>query len=225
MILFNYLIPISLYVTIELHKFVGSLFLEWDVDLYDVEMNQQCLVNTSNLNEELGQVFFLSTFSFKLNLPEGSVIFTHFFFTIQKQIKILFSDKTGTLTKNEMILKQCSINGTKYKISNIGIQEDDQPNVLQLPHYTTEMLNFFQTLSVCHTVQVGDAEDTADIEKSFEIIESNPSLADSDEDAKRKVETRYNTKRNEISVPDNVLNNLPLDCGSEYNDKLAQKWL
>lgn len=58
LILFNYLIPISLYVTIEMHKFLGSLFLEWDLDLYDVEMNQQCLVNTSNLNEELGQVIF-----------------------------------------------------------------------------------------------------------------------------------------------------------------------
>lgn len=56
LILFNYLIPISLYVTIEMHKFLGSLFLEWDLDLYDVEMNQQCLVNTSNLNDELGQV-------------------------------------------------------------------------------------------------------------------------------------------------------------------------
>lgn len=56
LILFNYLIPISLYVTIEMHKFLGSWFLEWDLDLYDVNMNQQCLVNTSNLNEELGQV-------------------------------------------------------------------------------------------------------------------------------------------------------------------------
>lgn len=56
LILFNYLIPISLYVTIEMHKFLGSLFLEWDLDLYDVTMNQRCLVNTSNLNEELGQV-------------------------------------------------------------------------------------------------------------------------------------------------------------------------
>lgn len=56
LILFNYLIPISLYVTTEMHKFLGSLFLEWDLDLYDVEMNQRCLVNTSNLNEELGQV-------------------------------------------------------------------------------------------------------------------------------------------------------------------------
>lgn len=186
-ILFNYLIPISLYVTIELHKFVGSLFLEWDVDLYDLEQNQQCLVNTSNLNEELGQ------------------------------IKILFSDKTGTLTKNEMILKQCSIAGTKYKIANIGVQQDDQPNVLQVPQYSSEMLSFFQTLSVCHTVQVGDgsAGDTADIEKSFEIVESKQSLSDSDEDVMRKVETRINTKRNEVSVPDNVLRNLPLDIGGE----------
>lgn len=56
LILFNYLIPISLYVTIELHKFLGSLFLEWDRDLYDLETNQQCIVNTSDLNEELGQV-------------------------------------------------------------------------------------------------------------------------------------------------------------------------
>lgn len=56
LILFNYLIPISLYVTIELHKFIGSFYMEWDLDLYDAETNQQCVVNTSDLNEELGQV-------------------------------------------------------------------------------------------------------------------------------------------------------------------------
>lgn len=41
-----------------MHKFLGSLFLEWDLDLYDADMNQQCLINTSDLNEELGQVIF-----------------------------------------------------------------------------------------------------------------------------------------------------------------------
>lgn len=30
--------------------------MEWDLDLYDTETNQQCIVNTSDLNEELGQV-------------------------------------------------------------------------------------------------------------------------------------------------------------------------
>lgn len=56
LILFNYLIPISLYVTIEMHKFCGSFFMEWDPDLFDAETDQQCIVNTSDLNEELGQV-------------------------------------------------------------------------------------------------------------------------------------------------------------------------
>ena len=40
MVLFNYIIPISLYVTLELQKFVGSLFLTWDLDLYDEATDQ-----------------------------------------------------------------------------------------------------------------------------------------------------------------------------------------
>lgn len=30
--------------------------MEWDPHLYDEETNQPCIVNTSDLNEELGQV-------------------------------------------------------------------------------------------------------------------------------------------------------------------------
>lgn len=30
--------------------------MEWDIELYDAETNQPCIVNTSDLNEELGQV-------------------------------------------------------------------------------------------------------------------------------------------------------------------------
>lgn len=66
LILYNFLIPISLYVTIEMHKFVGAFFLEWDPNLYDEEMNQPCIVNTSDLNEELGQINIL--FSGKIYL-------------------------------------------------------------------------------------------------------------------------------------------------------------
>lgn len=93
LILFNFLIPISLYVTIEMQKFICAFFLEWDVHLYDAETNQPCIVNTSDLNEELGQ------------------------------INILFSDKTGTLTKNEMIFKQCSINGKMYSQEGRGLKQ------------------------------------------------------------------------------------------------------
>lgn len=94
LILFNYLIPISLYVTIEMHRVLGGLFMEWDTQLYDENTDQPCIVNTSNLNEELGQ------------------------------INILFSDKTGTLTKNEMIFQQCSIAGRKYVYKKTRLQEE-----------------------------------------------------------------------------------------------------
>lgn len=102
LILFNYLIPISLYVTIEMHKFIGAFFLEWDTELYDAETNQPFICNTSDLNEELGQ------------------------------IDILFSDKTGTLTKNVMIFKKCSINGKMYSKMGRGLQEDNRNYSLKL---------------------------------------------------------------------------------------------
>ena len=57
------------------HSPAGSMFLEWDRDLYDPETDEAAKCNSSDLNEELGQ------------------------------IQILFSDKTGTLTENIMLFK------------------------------------------------------------------------------------------------------------------------
>ncbi|GAB0097049.1 Phospholipid-transporting ATPase [Sergentomyia squamirostris] len=129
LILFNYLIPISLYVSIEVHKFLGSFYMEWDQELYDSLTNQPCIVNTSDLNEELGQV------------------------------EILFSDKTGTLTKNEMIFQQCSINGKKYTQKRTGLLEAGKHLLLKLPEFKEDVFGFFEALSVCHTVQVAGSED------------------------------------------------------------------
>ena len=84
LVIFNYIVPISLYVTIELQKFLGSKFLAWDRDLYDPETDEPARCNSSDLNEELGQV------------------------------EILFSDKTGTLTENIMVFKEASIGGRQY---------------------------------------------------------------------------------------------------------------
>ncbi|VEL06619.1 unnamed protein product [Protopolystoma xenopodis] len=55
-VLFNYIIPISLYVTIEVQKFVGSMFFVWDKELYDEKLNQPAVANTSDIIEEMGQV-------------------------------------------------------------------------------------------------------------------------------------------------------------------------
>lgn len=75
LVLFNYIIPISLYVTLELQKFCGSMFLVWDVQLYDAEMDQPAKCNSSDLNEELGQVsdtddnhVWMSMIDFLINL-------------------------------------------------------------------------------------------------------------------------------------------------------------
>lgn len=59
-VLYNYIIPISLYVTIEVQKFFGSLFFEWDITLYDANLNERAKANTSDLIEEMGQVSELS---------------------------------------------------------------------------------------------------------------------------------------------------------------------
>lgn len=123
-------------------------------------------------------------------------------------MKILFSDKTGTLTKNEMILQQCSINGKKYKILDAGIQEHHKTNVLKLQQYNREVLDFFQTLAVCHTVQVADGTvtDGDDVESTYEMVD-NASLIDLDQsdEMRRNLETRNNTIQNEINAEANLL--------------------
>ncbi|KYN08158.1 putative phospholipid-transporting ATPase IF [Cyphomyrmex costatus] len=84
LVLFNYIVPISLYVTVELQKFLGSFFFGWDLDMYDKDNDQPALTNSSDLNEELGQVEYL------------------------------FTDKTGTLTENLMVFRRCSIGDKVY---------------------------------------------------------------------------------------------------------------
>ena len=76
LVLYNYIIPISLYVTLELQKFFGSLFLTWDLDLYDEETGQSAKCNSSDLNEELGQVIYnikIIQFSDGLFAPQFNV--------------------------------------------------------------------------------------------------------------------------------------------------------
>lgn len=127
---------------------------------------------------------------------------------------MLFSDKTGTLTKNEMILQQCSINGKKYKIHEGGIQEERRSKITKLREYQKDVLNFFQALSVCHTVQVGGSDEPSSakedeleevLETSFEVVEKVTCLIELDDEARRKIETRGNTIRNEINSEEFLL--------------------
>ncbi|XP_054838538.1 phospholipid-transporting ATPase IF isoform X4 [Eublepharis macularius] len=129
MVLYNFIIPISLYVTVEMQKFLGSFFIGWDLDLYHEETKQKAQVNTSDLNEELGQVEYV------------------------------FTDKTGTLTENEMQFQQCSINGVKYREINgklvpEGLIEDIPDGIR--PGLAQEEGLFLKAVSLCHTVQINN---------------------------------------------------------------------
>ncbi|KAK1326559.1 putative phospholipid-transporting ATPase 9 [Acorus calamus] len=84
MMLYGYLIPISLYVSIEIVKVLQSMFINNDIKMYYEETDKPAHARTSNLNEELGQV------------------------------DTILSDKTGTLTCNSMEFIKCSIAGTAY---------------------------------------------------------------------------------------------------------------
>ncbi|EPS70075.1 hypothetical protein M569_04671, partial [Genlisea aurea] len=84
LMLYGYLIPISLYVSIEVVKVLQALFMNQDIHMYDEESGTPAQARTSNLNEELGQV------------------------------DTILTDKTGTLTCNQMDFLKCSIAGTAY---------------------------------------------------------------------------------------------------------------
>lgn len=57
-ILFNTMIPLSLYVSLEIVKFFQMLFMN-DIDMYDEDSNTPMESRTSTINEELGQVSYI----------------------------------------------------------------------------------------------------------------------------------------------------------------------
>ncbi|KAF3987453.1 hypothetical protein FT663_04447 [Candidozyma haemuli var. vulneris] len=83
-IMYNTLIPLSLYVTMEIIKVMQLVFLQYDIDMYDVKSNTPADAKTATILEELGQVSYV------------------------------FSDKTGTLTDNEMLLRKFSVCGANW---------------------------------------------------------------------------------------------------------------
>ncbi|XP_019065301.1 probable phospholipid-transporting ATPase IM isoform X2 [Fukomys damarensis] len=83
-IILNTVVPISLYVSMEVIRLGHSYFINWDRKMYYTGKAAPAEARTTTLNEELGQ------------------------------IEYVFSDKTGTLTQNIMTFKKCSVNGRIY---------------------------------------------------------------------------------------------------------------
>ncbi|KAI9485043.1 hypothetical protein BDB00DRAFT_773719 [Zychaea mexicana] len=146
MILFNSFIPISLMVTMEIVKVVQATLIGNDLDIYYDKTDMPAVARSSGLIEELGQVEYV------------------------------FSDKTGTLTCNQMEFRECSIAGLSYATK---ADPDRQPksdndsagqySFRQLEsHLTTSMHanvihEFLSALMTCQTVIPETSEETGEI--------------------------------------------------------------
>ncbi|KAJ7724330.1 phospholipid-transporting ATPase 1 [Mycena maculata] len=81
---FQNIVPISLYISIEIVKTIQAYFISQDVEMYYEGYDAPCVPKRWNISDDLGQ------------------------------IEYVFSDKTGTLTQNVMEFQKCSVNGIAY---------------------------------------------------------------------------------------------------------------
>ncbi|KYQ89727.1 P-type ATPase [Tieghemostelium lacteum] len=142
-VLYSTMVPISLYVTMEVVRVFQVMLINRDKKMYHQETNTFATARTSNLNEELGQVEYI------------------------------FSDKTGTLTRNEMEFRMCCINGQVFgtmptsgeksqfsSLDNLKLALDQSQQKLtdsiekpfHIDFSVPENFEFFLVMAICNTV-------------------------------------------------------------------------
>jgi len=157
-ITFYHIVPLSLYINFEVMKLVLGYQVNTDKQMYDAETQKGAVARTADLIEEMGQIDFV------------------------------FSDKTGTLTRNEMVFARCCIKGidpgdfrhgfasaftsacSEPQDTTTAKAENDVPEGID---FVKRLLSsdqpseesskkdafwFFSCLAVCHSVQVAGSQ-------------------------------------------------------------------
>ncbi|MGH0183874.1 UNVERIFIED_CONTAM: hypothetical protein FKN15_013239 [Acipenser sinensis] len=135
LIVLNTMVPISLYVSVEVIRLGQSHFINWDLQMYYEDKDTPAKARTTTLNEQLGQ------------------------------IEYIFSDKTGTLTQNIMAFKKCTSNGNapvdfswnKYAEGKFQFYDHSLPLCIKKGE-DLHAMEFFRLLALCHTVMVEEKE-------------------------------------------------------------------
>ncbi|KAJ6602623.1 phospholipid-translocating ATPase [Mycena vulgaris] len=91
---FQDIVPISLYISMEVVRTFQAAFIFFDKEMWYDKTNQAPLAKSWNLSDDLGQ------------------------------IEYIFSDKTGTLTQNLMVFRQCSVGGKAYTGDAVEPEEE-----------------------------------------------------------------------------------------------------
>lgn len=114
---YSHLIPLSLYISLDVVKLALAYFIGQDLDIYCEKTNQPARCRTSELIEELGQVQFI------------------------------FSDKTGTLTCNNMVFKKCLLGDQLYTKKLLKTARNSLVDL------------FLKTICLCHEAFISENEE------------------------------------------------------------------